>query len=106
MGATRIKLHTESNIEIARIAKVFAHPARVAILKQLSKEEGCCNDLVDIIGLSQATISQHLTVIGDAGLLYGSYKGRQRNYCLNIERLEEFQQSLNGFLRTTKLNCC
>jgi len=106
MGATRLKIHQDRHIEISRIAKVFAHPARVAILKELSKQEGCCNDLVEVIGLSQATISQHLTVIGDAGLLYGSHKGKQRNYCLNVERLEEFQQSLNAFLTKTKSSCC
>lgn len=106
MGATRLKIHDQNHINISRIAKVFAHPARVAILKVLSEQEGCCNDLVEIIGLSQATISQHLTVIGDAGLLYGSHKGKQRNYCLNLDRLEEFRISLNSFFNKTKSRCC
>ncbi|MCW9037932.1 metalloregulator ArsR/SmtB family transcription factor, partial [Altibacter sp.] len=69
MGVTKISLHTTEQIEIAEIAKVLAHPARVAILQYISKQEGCiCNDIVDEVGLAQPTISQHLQVIRKAGL--------------------------------------
>ena len=92
MGATKRFIYNQSINEVANIAKVFAHPARVAILKYISEQEGCINnDLVDEIGLSQATISQHLSVIGDAGLLKGRFEGKKKCYCLNIERFEEFQ---------------
>ena len=107
MGVSKLNIHTEKINKIAEIAKVFAHPARVAILKQISEQEGCiCNDLVDQIGLSQATISQHLNVIGNAGLLNGTFEGKKKCYCLNIERFEEFQMLLNSFLNRTKSNCC
>ena len=73
MGATKDHIHSKAINDIAEMAKVFAHPARVAILQYISKQESCiCNEIVDEIGLSQPTISQHLKVINSAGLLKGT----------------------------------
>ncbi len=107
MGASKLFMFDQRINEVARIAKVLAHPARISILKYISEQDGCiCNDLVDEIGLSQATISQHLTVIGNEGLLKGTFTGKKKSYCLNIERFEELQMLLNSFLNKTKSNCC
>ncbi|MFD1615706.1 ArsR/SmtB family transcription factor [Gelatiniphilus marinus] len=107
MGISKLNLHTENTNQIARISKVFAHPARVAILKYISQQDGCiCNDLVDEIGLSQPTISQHLTVIGNEGLLKVIFKGKNKSYRINIERFEEFQMLVTAFFNKTKSNCC
>lgn len=107
MGATKRNIHSKSINDIAAIAKVFAHPARVSILQYISKQESCiCNDIVDEIGLAQPTISQHLQVISKAGLLKGDFKGNSLCYCLNVERFQEFQELFNSFFNTTKYNCC
>ncbi|MFC4722665.1 ArsR/SmtB family transcription factor [Geojedonia litorea] len=107
MGATKLDIYDQNITDIAMIAKVFAHPARVAILQYISKQESCiCNDIVDEIGLAQPTISQHLKVINDAGLLHGNYKGKSLCYCLNIDRFRAFQELLNSFFNTTQTNCC
>ena len=95
MGASRLDIYTDEVNEIAVMAKVLAHPARVAILKYISNQDSCiCNDIVDEIGLAQATISQHLKVINDAGLLKGNFQGKSLCYCLNIERFQEIQELL------------
>ena len=61
MGVTKTDLFTEKENEIAIAAKALAHPARVAILNCLLKTNVCINgDLVQELGLAQATISQHL----------------------------------------------
>jgi len=79
----------------------------VAILQYISKQESCiCNDIVDEIGLSQPTISQHLKVINSAGLLEGTYEGKSVCYCLDVKRFQEFQQLFNSFFNQTKSNCC
>ena len=71
MGASKFNIYSDYTIEIAEIAKVFAHPARVAIISYISKQDSCiCNDIVSEIGLSQATISQHLEVINKAGIFF------------------------------------
>lgn len=107
MGATKLHIHSKDANDIAEVAKIFAHPARVAILQYISKQESCiCNDIVDEIGLSQPTISQHLQVINNAGLLEGTYKGKSICYCLNVERFHEIQKLFNSFFNQTKSNCC
>ena len=89
MGASKVDIYSAEINDMATIAKVFAHPARVAILQYISKQEGCiCNDIVDEIGLSQPTISQHLKVINEAGLLKGNFVGKSICYCLNINRFQ------------------
>ena len=107
MGVTKRFIHSDYINEIANIAKVFAHPARVAILKHISEQEACiCNDLVDEIGLSQATISQHLGVIANAGLLKGTFQGKAKCYCIDIEMFEHYRTLINSFFVTAKSKCC
>lgn len=107
MGASKLDIYPKNINEMAAIAKVFAHPARISILQYISKQESCiCNDIVDEIGLSQPTISQHLKVINQAGLLKGNFEGKSICYCLNVERFHEFQAQLNQFFNTTTSNCC
>jgi DNA-binding transcriptional ArsR family regulator len=107
MGASKVDIYSNEINEIASVAKVFSHPARVAILQYISTQEACiCNDIVDEIGLAQATISQHLKVINDAGLLKGTFEGKSLCYCLNIDRFQELQTLFNTFFNQTKSNCC
>ena len=107
MGASRIDIYTDEINEIAAMAKVISHPARVAILQYISKQDTCiCNNLVDEIGLAQATISQHLKVINDAGLLKGNFQGKSLSYCIDVKRFQKFQTLFNSFFNQTKLNCC
>lgn len=107
MGASKLDIYSDRINKMAIIAKVFAHPARIAILQYISKQNSCiCNDIVDEIGLSQPTISQHLKVINAAGLLKGNFEGKSICYCLDVERFQEFQSELNSFFNKTKSNCC
>lgn len=107
MGVSKLNIYSEEINRLAAIAKVFAHPARIAIIKYISEQKDCiCNDIVDEIGLAQPTISQHLKVINEAGLLSGNFKGKSICYCLNSERMDEFQNLLNKYLDRTKRNCC
>ena len=107
MGASNLSIHTQPQIEIAKMAKVLAHPARVAILEYIARQQSCiCGDIVDEIGLSQPTISQHLQVIRQAGLLQGSFEGKSICYCLDVERFAEFQNLLNNYFTNTAAKCC
>ncbi|PHR72557.1 MAG: transcriptional regulator [Lutibacter sp.] len=107
MGVSKVEIYPQHINDIAQIAKVFSHPARVAILQYISIQESCiCNDIVEEIGLSQSTISQHLKVINNAGLLQGTFEGKKICYCINIERFEMFQKIFDTFFNRTKQNCC
>ncbi|WP_412986546.1 ArsR/SmtB family transcription factor [Pontimicrobium sp. IMCC45349] len=107
MGTTKSQIFSEQQNQLAQFFKVLGHPARVAILQYVSKQESCiCNDLVEEIGLAQATISQHLKELKSLGLLQGEIEGKRMCYCINVTRWNELQQQLNTFFNTTKSNCC
>lgn len=107
MGLSKTYMFTEKQNELAKVAKVVAHPARVAILEYISKQDACiCTDLVDIIGLSQPTISQHLNEIKKIGLLKGTFEGKNLCYCIDQERWEELQQTFHLFFSNITRNCC
>ena len=92
MGVTKSDLFTEAQNEIAQLAKAFAHPARVAIMQYMLKSNACINgDLVQELGLAQATISQHLRELKDLGIIQGTIEGTRVNYCINPIRWGEIK---------------
>ncbi len=107
MGTTKAHIFSPRHNELAKVAKVMAHPARVAILEYISKQQGCiCTDLVEEIGLAQPTISQHLNEIKKVGLLEGTFEGKNLCYCINREKWLELQHVFNSFFSVIHQNCC
>lgn len=110
MGLTKTEIFTEEQNRIAIIAKVFGHPARVAILQHLFKIDACfCGDLVDEIGLAQPTISQHLKELKHLGLIKGSVEGTSVCYCIDKENWTGMKELLYEFLDqdlSEKEDCC
>ncbi len=75
--------------DAAVLAKALGHPARVRILRLLLAHDACyCGQFVDELALAQATVSQHLKVLKDAGLIVGEIEGPRICYCASRERLE------------------
>ena len=96
MGVTKKDLFSTEENALAIAAKAFAHPARVAILNCLLKANTCINgDLVQELGLAQATISQHLRELKEIGLIQGTIEGVSVSYCINRPRWEEVQEIFN-----------
>lgn len=96
MGVTKSDLFTEAQNEIAQLAKAFAHPARVAIIQYMLRSNACINgDLVQELGLAQATISQHLRELKDLGIIQGTIEGTRVNYCINPIRWGEIKTLFN-----------
>ena len=90
MGLTKTEIYTDEQNRIAAIAKVIGHPARVAILQHLLKVKECiCGDIVEEVGLSQPTISQHLREMKSVGLIQGNIDGTKVCYCINPNVYEE-----------------
>lgn len=107
MGITKTQIFDKRQNELAQVFKILGHPARIAILEYISKQDSCiCNDLVEEIGLAQATISQHLKELKSIGLLQGEIEGKSMCYCINIDQWNTLQKHLNNFFNTTKNNCC
>lgn len=109
MGLSKTEIFTVEQNEIALWAKALAHPARVAIIQQLFKSNTCiCGDLVDEIGLAQATISQHLKELKHLGLIQGTVEGTRVCYCINPDNWEKMKRMLSDFLNQDigKADCC
>lgn len=96
MGVTRTDLFTESQNQLAQLARVLGHPARIAIIQHLLKSRACINgDLVEELGLAQATISQHLRELKDVGIIQGTIDGVRISYCINPQVWNEIQNLFN-----------
>lgn len=77
---------------LAELAKVLSHPARVEILRILAERQSCvCGEVVEVLPLAQATVSQHLKELKQAGLVSGTVDGPYSCYCLNPAGLAELQ---------------
>jgi len=91
---------------LAAACKALAHPARLAILQHLAQRNSCiCGELVTIMPLSQATVSQHLKILKEAGLISGSIDGPRSCYCINTEAISQLRtrtEALFGHLQS----CC
>lgn len=107
MGTTKSQIFSEQQNNLAQIAKVLGHPARIAILEHILKANACiCNDLVTEIGLAQATISQHLKELKSVGLISGTIEGKKICYCINKQRWDEIQQELTNFFKSNNGSSC
>lgn len=99
MGLAKTEMFTDLQNVIALYAKVFGHPARVAILQHLFKIDACiCGDLVNEIGLAQPTISQHLKELKHLGLIKGNVEGTSVCYCINTENWIKMKEVMFQFL--------
>ncbi|MFY0254789.1 ArsR/SmtB family transcription factor [Chitinophaga sp. 30R24] len=109
MGATKTDLFTKQQNDIAMMAKALAHPARIAILQYLVKKNACvCGDLVEELGLAQATTSQHLKELKTAGIIQGSIEGASVCYCINPKVWKQYKNLFNSFFKDIELknSCC
>jgi len=109
MGVSKTDLFTKEQNELAQMAKVFAHPARIAIIEYLLESGTCINsNLVEELGLAQATISQHLKELKQLGVLKGTVEGTSMCYCIEQSGWEKIRNDFEAFFGKydpTKL-CC
>jgi len=87
----------EADGELAAMAKALGHPARVVILRVLSRKQACiCGELVDELDLAQSTVSQHLKVLKEAGLVCGEVDGPRICCCVNTRALRRLKALVAG----------
>lgn len=109
MGVTKTEIFTDEQNRLAVMLKAIAHPARIAILQHIIAANTCiCGDLVEELGLAQATISQHLKELKNAGIIQGTIEGVSVCYCIEPNTWGKLQKDLSVFfqsyIKTTK--CC
>lgn len=108
MGITKTEMFTDKQNKLATLFKVLGHPARIAILQHIINQKTCiCNDLVEELGLAQATISQHLNELKNIGIIQGTIEGKSVCYCIQEKVWQEIQQEFNVFFnQDVKANQC
>lgn len=109
MGVTRTDIFSDEQNHLAVMLKAIAHPARIAILEHIIKANACiCGELVNELGLAQATISQHLKELKNAGLIQGTIEGASVCYCIEPGAWNMLKLHLNNFFNSYKETntCC
>lgn len=104
------KDYTENQERIARFAKAMGHPARIAILEFLSRQDTCYfGDIHEELPIAKATVSQHLKELKEAGLIQGEIETPKVKYCINRENWNIAQAMFAGFFcscKDKKEKCC
>ncbi len=92
--ASPVNLPTDTSAEtLAELAWALAHPARVRIVRLLLGRKTCvCGEIVDQLPLAQSTVSQHLKILKQSGLIQGEVDGPKVCYCINATRLQELKR--------------
>ena len=107
MGASKSDSFSAEQNDIAALFKALAHPARVAIVEYLHNVDSCiCGDIVNELPLAQATVSQHLKELKNAGIIKGSIEGTSICYCLNPDVLKKLEGYFEGISKELKNKCC
>ena len=96
--------------QLARFAKAMGHPARIAILQFLAKQETCYfGDIHEELPIAKATVSQHLKELKEAGLIQGEVEAPKVKYCINRDNwllAHELFCGLFGSCEEKKEGCC
>lgn len=92
-------------VRLADLARALSHPARLRILQVLSEGETCiCGDIVDRLPMAQATVSQHLKKLKEAGLIRGEIEGPRTCYCLDNDTVKGAREKFAELFRG--IDCC
>ncbi len=96
----------------AKIIKAMAHPSRLLIIEELNKGECCVGELTDMIGADASTVSKHLSILKNAGLVSDDKRGNSIFYTLRAPCILQFigcvEDVISSNVREQKaiLRCC
>ncbi len=110
MSLDKSSAFTQEEQELSAFAKAVAHPARIAILKILAVKNACiCGEIVEVLPLAQATVSQHLKALKEARLINGVIDGPKSCYCINWSAFNNFKTQFNTLFNSLEMGnkqCC
>jgi len=108
MGITKTEGYESDILNMSNLLKALAHPTRLQIVMHLAKSPKCiCGDLVELLPLSQSTVSRHLSELKNAGLIIGNTEGNSICYCLNDKIMQLLKDFVNEIkLTNTDKSCC
>lgn len=106
MAKAKVEEFTVDESTLADIAKALSHPARIKILKILSEMDVCmCGEIVDLLPLAQATVSQHLKELKRVGLIKGEIEGPKTCYCIDVDAVNNFYSMIKNYFENINKEC-
>ncbi len=107
---TALRNFTRSDRKTADLFRVLGHPARLQIMRVLAARGTCvCGEIVEVLPLSQSTVSEHLKVLKDAGLIRGEISGVRSCYCIDATGFRHARSLGLAFLEGLEVldnECC
>jgi ArsR family transcriptional regulator len=98
----RLDIKTQARLEArAEIIKAMAHPTRLFIIEELTRNERCVNELTEKIGADVSTVSKHLSVLKTAGIVRDEKRGAQVYYSLKVPCILNFFGCVESVLKTS-----
>jgi ArsR family transcriptional regulator len=89
--------------DLSNLSKALGHSARVKIIRHLAQEGVCISgDLAEVVDLAPSTVSEHLRILKEAGLVSGTIDGPKRCYCVNASALKYFESLLSNLNQEVK----
>lgn len=90
-------------LRLVNMLKALGNPIRFQIIETLASRQMCITaEIVQTTPLAQSTVSQHLKVLKEAGLIRGEIEGPATCYCLDLENIRWLKDQIEGWLP----NCC
>jgi predicted transcriptional regulator len=105
MAITKFNSFDSDIQELAKAARLFSNPARIAIVQLLAeKKEIKTGNISDFLPLSRTTVSQHLQELKELGVIQGTIDGLKIHYCLDMKKLSEMKTAFNKFFDSSISN--
>ena len=90
-----LDINGEEQEKLVSMFKALGNPIRLEIMKFLVTHPGCITgDIVEYLPIAQATVSQHLKVLRQAGFISGTVEGTATSYCLDEEKIAWFRSKV------------
>lgn len=106
MAKAKIEEFAPDELLMADLAKALSHPARIRILKILASADVCmCGEIVDMLPLAQATVSQHLKELKRVDLVKGEIEGPKTCYCINTDSIKKLYEQLQKYFSNISKEC-
>ena len=106
MAKAKTEEFTVEESMLADTAKALSHPARIKILKILAQMDVCmCGEIVDLLPLAQATVSQHLKELKRVGLIKGNIEGPKTCYCIDTASVQKFFEMIKNYFDNISKEC-
>ncbi|WP_231491298.1 helix-turn-helix transcriptional regulator [Pedobacter sp. Leaf170] len=86
--------------QLAKFMRALAHPARIAIMIRLARQEGCTEGIINDLPIEESSVAKHLKALEIVGLIKGNTSNLRSRYCINWYAFSDFSEQFNLIFKT------